>query len=64
MKDTAEFFFLKDDRWVRAGKPVKLSFTLEHFTGARFGLFVFSTEAPGGGAVFRDFRYRYDFGWE
>ncbi len=61
MKDTAEFFILRDDRWVRAGRPNRLFFTLEHFTGARFGLFVFSTEAPGGEAVFRRFRYRYDY---
>ncbi len=61
MKDTADFFRLKEDRWVRVGKPVRLHYTLEHFAGARFGLFVFSTEAPGGEAVFRRFRYRYEY---
>lgn len=44
----------------RIGEPFHMSFGLDHFTGVRFGLCVFSEETPGGEAVFRDFEYLYN----
>ena len=39
------------------GKPFHMEFTLEHFTGARFALFVSSREQAGGEAGFSEFIY-------
>lgn len=39
------------------GKPHKLYFTLDHFTGCRAGLFLYSTKETGGHAAFADFRF-------
>ena len=52
--DTATFHYSTDDgqTWQAIGEPVQLRYTLEHFMGARFGLFNFSTKAPGGHADF------------
>ena len=41
------------------GDEHQLTFGLDHFTGARFALFVFSTKECGGKAVFTDFEYVY-----
>lgn len=43
--------------WKQLGITHKMAFRLDHFTGARFGLFIYSTEQSGGSAVFSDFRY-------
>ena len=56
-KDTAEFFYKEKKRWIKAGEQ-KLYFKLDHFTGCRFGLFLYATRRTGGEAVFWDFRYR------
>ncbi len=56
MVDTAQFSYGKDGTFVNLGGPRKLAFRLDHFTGARFGLCIFSTKEPGGTAVFREFR--------
>ena len=37
------------------GTSHKLEFKLDHFTGARFGLFMYSTQKTGGGAEFSNF---------
>ena len=58
MKDTAAAFVKRGDAAETVGKPHKLYFRLDHFTGARFGLCAFSGITPGGTAVFRDFEYR------
>ena len=60
MIDKVDFFYLKDERFVKVGEPHKLEFRLDHFTGARFGLFVYSTKMSKGRAVFRNFVYRYE----
>lgn len=60
MQDKLDFFYLKDRRWVKVGTPLTLRFRLDHFCGARFGLFAFSTREWGGSAVFTDFEYRYN----
>jgi len=39
------------------GEPFRMEFTLEHFTGARFALFVTSAVQEGGEAGFSDFVY-------
>lgn len=35
----------------------QMHFSLDHFTGCRFGLFMYSARQPGGTASFSDFRY-------
>ncbi len=57
-EDKAQSSILINDEWRRFGPSHKLSFRLDHFTGARFGLFVYSTKDPGGTAEFSDFIYR------
>ena len=39
------------------GSKEPITFTLDHFTGARFGLFLFSEAISGGRAVFKAFNY-------
>lgn len=46
-----------DGAWKQIGKIQKLYFKLDHFTGCRFGLFVFATKETGGRAGFSGFRY-------
>lgn len=60
MQDKLDFFYLKDGRWAKVGTAHNLKFRLDHFCGARFGLFIFSTKEIGGSAVFTDFEYRYN----
>lgn len=56
-KDECEFFFEKDGAWNKIGITHKLYFKLDHFTGCRFALFMYSTGQCGGAADFADFRY-------
>ena len=51
--DTAVFYYNEE----QIGEPFKLKFMLDHFTGARFGLFVYSTVEAGGSATFSNFVY-------
>jgi beta-xylosidase len=60
MADEAEFFYLADCGWKKIGISHKLHFGLDHFVGARFGLFMYSTVAPGGTASFSRFIYKRD----
>ncbi|SFD05543.1 glycoside hydrolase 43 family protein [Butyrivibrio sp. YAB3001] len=56
--DTVSFFYNPDaDHLKKLGKSHKLEFKLDHFTGARFGLFVYSTKETGGSASFSNFIY-------
>ncbi len=60
--DTARFYYSEgnkeNDAKVNAlGVAHKLQFKLDHFTGARFGLFVYSTSKIGGSASFKSFNY-------
>jgi beta-xylosidase len=49
MADTAYFFFSLDGKsWTRLGTPLKMSYTLPHFMGYRFGLFNYATKQEGG----------------
>lgn len=58
-RDTAEFFFLEEEsgKWRKAGQEHKLYFGLDHFSGCRCGLGIYSTKKPGGSAVFQEFTY-------
>lgn len=58
MKDEAVFYYRNGGSWERIGIPHKLYFKLDHFTGCRFGLFVYATERTGGAAGFSDFVYK------
>lgn len=62
MRDSATFYyrsagFRRYNPWIKVGGEHKLYFKLDHFTGCRFGLVVYSTEKPGGSAQFSDFVY-------
>ena len=53
--DTARCFIETEDGMKQIGKPHKLRFRLDHFTGCRFALSCFSTATCGGTAVFKNF---------
>lgn len=56
-KDTAYFFYSLDGKsWVRIGSALKMSYTLPHFMGYRYGLFNYATKSTGGYADFDFFR--------
>lgn len=59
MTDKLDFFYLKDGKYIRVGNSHDMQFRLDHFTGARFGLFIYSTRNVGGEAEFSQFTYRY-----
>lgn len=59
-KDKLDFFVIEDNNPTRIGDSHRLEFRLDHFTGARFGLFTYSTQKFGGEGVFRHFRYMAD----
>src|SRR5436190_4633106 len=56
-KDTANFFYSLDGKsWTAIGTQLKMSYTLPHFMGYRFGLFNYATKNVGGFADFDFFR--------
>ncbi|MGC3958412.1 MAG: glycoside hydrolase 43 family protein [Verrucomicrobiota bacterium] len=55
--DRARFYFSLDGKsWQSIGSPLKMTYTLAHFMGYRFGLFNYATTTPGGHADFDYFR--------
>jgi len=58
MTDTAELYYQVGSEWKSIGKKHKMRFGLDHFTGARFGLFYYATKECGGNVQFNDFVYR------
>ena len=60
MKDEAKFFYFdrSDFTYKKIGITHKMYFKLDHFTGCRFGLFVYSTKETGGYAGFSHFIYK------
>ncbi len=63
MRDTVSFYYQSTgprgrSAWIKIGPDHKLYFKLDHFTGCRFGLVVYSTKEAGGLAQFADFVYR------
>ncbi len=57
-KDEAEFFYEQNGEWKKIGPTHKMHYTLDHFTGYRFGLFLYSTKETGGQAGFQKFEYK------
>lgn len=57
--DTADFYYQENGEWKKLGITQKLYFRLDHFTGCRVGLFLFSTQTTGGTADFMNFIYHY-----
>jgi beta-xylosidase len=52
-KDTANFFYSLDGKsWKLIGTPLKMTYTLPHFMGYRFGLFNYATKEIGGYVYF------------
>ena len=58
MKDTAKFLYKKGWGFNKIGTDHKMYFKLDHFTGCRFGLFMYSTKESGGQAGFSNFIYK------
>jgi beta-xylosidase len=55
-KDSANFFYSLDGKsWIAIGTQLKMSYTLPHFMGYRFGLFNYATKNVGGFADFEFF---------
>jgi beta-xylosidase/enterochelin esterase-like enzyme len=55
--DKAHFYYSLDGKsWTPIGSTLKMSYTLPHFMGYRFGLFAYATKTPGGHADFDYFR--------
>jgi beta-xylosidase len=56
-KDVANFFYSLDGKtWSPIGTQLKMTYTLPHFMGYRFGLFNYATKIIGGYADFDFFR--------
>lgn len=54
-KDIADFYYSLDGKsWTLIGTPLRMSYTLPHFMGYRFGLFNYATKETGG---YVDFDY-------
>ncbi|MFL5747607.1 MAG: glycoside hydrolase 43 family protein [Niastella sp.] len=52
-KDTAHFYYSLDgNSWTPIGSLLKMTYTLPHFMGYRFGLFNYATKQAGGSADF------------
>ncbi len=58
MNGIVRFSFLRGDAWEPLGPAHTMVFALDHFTGCRFGLFLYATRETGGSAGFRKFRIR------
>ncbi|MCR4989352.1 MAG: glycoside hydrolase 43 family protein [Lachnospiraceae bacterium] len=58
LTDKLDFYYMKDNKFVKVGESHQLKYRLDHFTGARYGLFLYATEEIGGEATFTDFVFR------
>jgi len=52
------FYRLKGEAWESLGPVHTMMFALDHFTGCRFGLYLYSAKETGGSAAFSEFRYK------
>nr|WP_062319715.1 glycoside hydrolase 43 family protein [Halolactibacillus sp. JCM 19043] len=57
MADYVQFFYRDGHTFIPIGFKEPLTFSLDHFTGARFALFLFSQDMAGGQATFKVFKY-------
>ncbi len=61
-KGTASFYYSTDgSAWTKIGSDVSLNFSLDYFTGNRFGLFNYATKTAGGYADFDWFKIGSDY---
>ena len=60
MRDTAFCAYKQDGDYITIPDTLKLVFDLNHFTGCRFSLVMYSTKETGGSASFSDFIYSTD----
>ena len=51
------FYWKNGEVWEPLGPVHTMRFMLDHFTGCRFGLYMYSAKEAGGSAAFRRFRY-------
>ena len=58
LEGRVRFEYLDGQAWKPLGPEHTMAFALDHFTGCRFGLFLYSTEEAGGEAAFSRFTYR------
>jgi beta-xylosidase len=59
MKDTAYFYYSLDGKtWHPIGGPLKMTYSMPHFMGYRFGLFNYATKYTGGFVDFDFFEYK------
>ncbi len=57
LADSAIFYYSNNGKsWTQIGPPLRMSYTLPHFMGYRFGLFNYATKETGGFADFDYFR--------
>lgn len=60
-KDEVTFFYrdadMPESEWRPLGTAHRMVFKMDHFTGCRIGLFLYSTKETGGIADFYDFAY-------
>ena len=58
-KDVAYFYYsLEGTKWKKIGTKLKMTYTLPHFMGYRYGLFNFTTKNAGGYVDFDYFRIK------
>jgi beta-xylosidase len=58
-KDVVWFYYSLDNKnWKRIGSELKMSYTLPHFMGYRFGLFNYASSETGGFVDFDYFRIK------
>ena len=57
MPGKVRFYHESRTGWEQLGPEHTLHFALDHFTGCRFGLFLYATKETGGQAAFRRFEY-------
>lgn len=61
MKDSMKCYIEESEgKWLEVGQEHRTRFRLDLFTGARFGLCVFSEKVTGGEAEFSDFVYNFN----
>lgn len=48
---------VNEEKYKTVGEPVRLRYTLDHFVGVRFALFMYSTLEYGGKSTFKDFTF-------
>lgn len=55
--DECDFYYLHGGEWIKLGVTHHLVWKMDHFVGARFGLFLYATKETGGAADFSQFKY-------